>query len=82
MCPVSANNLDISIAANYDGKMDNQAGKNAVPEVQRRPQIERKPLVQVWADYVALDHKPKAEFNPAKATPMQQERERGDRGHR
>jgi hypothetical protein len=62
--------------------MDNQAGKNAVHEAQPRPRIERKPLAQVWADYVALDHKPKAEFNPIRTTPMQQERDRGDRGPR
>jgi len=59
--------------------MDNQAAKN---EAHPRPRIERKPLAQVWAEYVALDHKPKTEFNPARATPMQQERDRGDRGHR
>ena len=83
MCrPVSANKLDSSVAANYDVKMDNQTGKNAVHETQRRPRIERKPLAQVWADYIALDHNPKAEFNPARATPMQQERDRGNRGSR
>jgi hypothetical protein len=58
------NKLDISTAANYDVEMDNQAGKNAVQEAPRHPRIERKALAQAWADYVALDHTPKAEFNP------------------
>jgi len=56
--------------------MDNQEGKS---EAQPRPRIERKPLAQAWAHYLALDHKPKAEFNSARATPMQQERDRRTR---
>jgi len=63
-------------AANYDVTMDNPAGKNPIQEAHSRLRVERKPLAQVWADYVALDHKPKAEFGPSRATPMQQERDR------
>ena len=75
VCAVTANELDSSLSAHYDLKMDNPTGKNAAHESHPRPRIERKPLAQVWAEYVALDHKPQTEFNPARATPMRQDRD-------
>jgi hypothetical protein len=75
ICVVSANKLDIILPASYDEHMDIPAGKT-VREAHPRVQVERKPLAQVWAEYIALDHKPKAEFSPSRTTPMQQERDR------
>ena len=75
-----ANKLDISALADYDVSMENQSGKTA-HEVQPRPKIERKSVAQTWADYCALDHAPKTEFNPTRTAPMPSDRgDRGDRG--
>jgi hypothetical protein len=73
----SANTLDINAIANYDVRMENQ---RAAGEAKPRPRIEPKSVAQSWADYCALDHTPKTEFNPTRTAPMPQDR--GDRGSR
>ena len=79
--PVSANTLDTGLITNYDVEMENQrnAGDH---EAKPRPRIEPKSVAQSWADYCALDHAPKTEFNPTRTAPMPQDRDRGDRGDR
>jgi len=79
---VSTNTLDTNVITHYYVNMENErsAGDR---ETKRRPKIEPKSVAQSWADYCALDHTPKQEFNPTRTTPMQQDRgDRGDRGHR
>jgi hypothetical protein len=77
----SANALDTSAITAYDIGMDNQrnAGDH---EAKPRVKIVPKSMAQAWADYCALDHAPKQEFNPARTAPMPQDRDRGDRGDR
>ena len=80
--PVSANTLDSSVITHYDVKMENKrsAGDH---EAKPRPKIEPKSVAQSWADYCALDHTPKQEFNPTRTAQMPQDRgDRGDRGPR
>jgi len=82
VCPGSANTLDTSVITNYDVRMENQrsAGDH---EAKPRARIEPKSVAQSWADYCALDHTPKQEFNPTRTAPMPQDRgDRGDRGPR
>jgi hypothetical protein len=82
VCPASANTLDTSVITVYDVNMENQrsAGDH---ETKPRPKIEPKSVAQSWADYCALDHTPKTEFNPTRTAPMPQDRgDRGDRGSR
>jgi len=74
--PLSANTLDTSAITDYDMKMENQRSAEAKP----RPRIEPKSVAQSWADYCALDHTPKQEFNPTRTAPMPHDR--GDRGPR
>ena len=78
-----ANALDTSVAANYDMRMDNQTVRPTSAgdrEAKPRPRVETKSMAQAWADYCALDHAPKQEFNPSRTAPMPQDRDRGDRG--
>ena len=75
------NTLDTSAITAYDIGMDNQ--RNAGDQQPKpRVKIEPKSMAQAWADYCALDHAPKQEFNPARTAPMPQDRDRGDRGDR
>ena len=69
-------NSTVASLPHYDLTMDSPPAKNATQEAHQRTRVEPRPLAQSWADYVALDHKPKAEFNPARTTPIQQERDR------
>ena len=57
--------------------MDNQRS-GGEHEAKPRPKIEPKSMAQAWADYLALDHAPKTEFNPSRTAPMPHDR--GDRG--
>jgi hypothetical protein len=77
----SANPLDTGAIPAYDIGMDNQRNAGDQP-AKPRVKIEPKSMAQAWADYLALDHAPKQEFNPARTAPMPQDRDRGDRGDR
>ena len=78
---VLPNPLDTSAITAYDIGMDNQRNAGDQP-AKPRVKIEPKSMAQAWADYLALDHAPKQEFNPARTAPMPQDRDRGDRGDR
>ena len=81
MLAATANLLDTSVILNYDVRMENQRS-GGDHESKPRPKIEPKSVAQSWADYCAMDHTPKQEFNPSRTAPMPQDRDRGDRGDR